>query len=166
MDNTTINSIIGVFATVITVGCTIIGIKVAKSKKTITVSKKTKLYLNPNNKGSFVFDYSNNNGTYTIGSDEYIFNTKWSSASNSSIHAYKDNTNIDCIALIESVGDIESKIDFNADFSSRARTARIGDAILWKNTNGKYALTKIISVSAKSHGADADTLECEYIIFK
>ena len=34
--------------------------------------------------------YLNNNGEYTIGSGDSAFITKWSKASDISIHAYKD----------------------------------------------------------------------------
>jgi hypothetical protein len=54
----------------------------------------------------------------------------------------------------------------DADFSSRCRTAQIGDAIIWKNINGYYAVTKIISIKDDSRGDSIDELECQYVIFK
>ena len=72
----------GLFVTV--VGGLIVGIaldKVRINKRTITISMTSKIYVSPYDSGSFVFDYSNNNGTYIIGLQERGFTTKWSKAS-------------------------------------------------------------------------------------
>lgn len=64
----------GLFVTV--VGGLIVGIaldKIRINKRTITISMTTKNYVSPYNSGSFVFDYSNNNGTYVIGLQESFF---------------------------------------------------------------------------------------------
>lgn len=53
-----------------------------------------------------------------------------------------------------------------ADFSSRCRTPVIGDAVIWKNLSGKYALTKIIQIKDDTRGDLSDELECEYVILK
>ena len=145
----------GLFVTV--VGGLIVGIaldKVRINKRTITISMPSKSYVSPYNSGCFVFDYSNNNGTYVIGLQEMFFTTKWSKASDTSIHAYSDSTDIDSLNLID------------ADFSSRCRTAQIGDAVIWKNINGYYAVTKIVNIKDDSRGATRDELECQYVIFK
>ena len=95
-----------------------------------------------------------------------FFTTKWSKASNTSIHAYSDSTDIDSIALIKNVKDLSSLNLIDADFSSRCRTAQIGDAVVWKNINGYYAVTKIVSIKDDSRGDTKDELECKYVIFK
>lgn len=69
--------------------------------------KKTSVYCSPLKKGTFTFDYSNNNGEYTIGEGDKLFRTKWSKASNTSIHAYKDGVGIVAIALVKKIDDIE-----------------------------------------------------------
>ena len=151
------------------VGGLIVGIaldKVRINKRTITISMPSKSYVSPYNSGCFVFDYSNNNGTYVIGLQEMFFTTKWSKASDTSIHAYSDSTDIDSIALIKNVKDLSSLNLIDADFSSRCRTAQIGDAVIWKNINGYYAVTKIVNIKDDSRGATRDELECQYVIFK
>ena len=166
MDITNINTIVGVVGGIIGIIGIVVTIVSFVRKKTITISTKTKLYVNPCEKGAFVFDYSNNNGQYTIGTKENIFNTKWSKASNTCIHAYKDGQGIECIALIK--GPIElSKIEkIEGDFSSRCRTASVGDVVVWKNENGKYALTKVVKIKDDTKGDSVDELECEYLILK
>ena len=46
-----------------------------------------------------VFNYSNYNGRYVIGRETLEFETKWSKASNVSIHVYNDPPSINAIAL-------------------------------------------------------------------
>ena len=166
MDPTNINTLIGIIGAIIGIAGIVVTIISFVRRKTITISTKTKLYINPCEKGAFVFDYSNNNGQYTIGTKENTFNTKWSKASNTCIHAYKDGQGMESIALIKAPVDL-SKIDrIEGDFSSRCRTASIGDVVVWKNENGKYALTKIIGIKDDSRGAETNELECEYLILK
>ena len=116
----------------------------------------------------FSFDYSNNNGEFTIGSGIYTFSTKWSKASDTSIHAYSDCNNITSIGRIKQVNNIKniSLSNINeTDFSSRFRTANINDVIVWINENGKIALTKVIGIKDDSRNASSDQVECEYKIF-
>ena len=136
---------------------------VAKNDTVITTSELT--YTTPQYRGSFTFDYSNNNGEFTIGKGERQFTTKWSKASDKSIHAYKDASNIDSIARIKAPCELANELHGEFDFSSRCRTPNIGDIILWKNKNGKYAATKIIAISDDTRGADHDELTCEYIVY-
>ena len=116
--------------------------------------------------GAFTFDYSNHDGEYVIGEGDGTFSTRWSKASDTSIYALKDGKGIDAIALLKNVGNIESIRDIKGDFSSRYRTPRIGDAIVWKNDKGRYAITKIVSIKDDTRGSDHDELTCEYIILE
>lgn len=123
-------------------------------------------YQNKSRNGTFVFDYSNNNGEYTIGTGEYTFVTKWSKASETSINAYRDSMGANgAIARIKAPEEWPGVIDSSMDFSSRSRTLNIGDVIIWRNSKGKYAATKVISIKDDTRGADHDELTCEYIVF-
>lgn len=125
-----------------------------------------KKYLSKQKKGTFTFDYSNNNGEYTIGSGDSAFITKWSKASDISIHAYKDALGVNgAIARVKTPQEWPRAIDESFDFSSRTRTPNIGDIIIWRNSNGNYAATKIIDIKDDTRGADHDELTCEYIIY-
>ena len=68
MDLTNINTVVGIVGAIIGVIGIVVTVISFVRKKTITISTKTKLYVNPGDKGAFVFDYSNINGLYTIGS--------------------------------------------------------------------------------------------------
>ena len=157
----------GLFVTII--GGIVVAIicdKIKIDRKTITISTTSKNYVSPYNYGSFIFNYSNNNGTYIIGHGDRIFTTMWSKASNTAIHAYSDGKDIDSIALMKNVADLHCIDVINADFSSRCRTPQIGDVVVWKNINGYYAVTKVIRIKDDNRGDANDELECQYVIFK
>ena len=153
--------IIGIIVTLLSVIIALLKIK----KKTVTISEKTNIYKSSGKKGFFTFNYSNNNGEYVISDGEVSFATRWSKASNTSIHAYNDGERINAIALIKQVNNIEDLDNIEADFSSRCRTAQIGDAIIWRNENKKYAITKILNIKDDTRGDSEDELTCEYFIF-
>ena len=68
------------------------------------------------------------------------------------------------IARIKAPAELQDALNYPCDFSSRCRTPQIGDIIIWKNVQGNYAGTKIISIKDDTRGADHDELTCEYII--
>ena len=132
----------------------------------VALSSTTKVYACQAKQGSFTFDYSNNDGKFTIGKDEYSFTTEWSKSSDRSIHAYSDSSNIDSIARIKAPCTLsKEKLTGEYDFSSRCRTPNIGDIIIWKNIFGNSAATQIIAISDDTRGANHDELTCEYVIY-
>lgn len=130
----------------------------------VSDTSKSNCYINLSQQGVFKFDYSNNDGKYTIGSGLYTFTTQWSKASDTSVYAYKDPDGIEAIALLKAPVDLNNIESMESDFSSRIRTAQIGDAVIWKNANGKYAITKIIKINDNTRGDANDEIQCEYIM--
>lgn len=114
--------------------------------------------------GTIKFNYANNNGTYSIGHGDRTFTTTWSKASDTSIHAYSDASDIHSIAIAPNASNLEQIPVRTLDYSSRTRTPKIGDAVVWRNTHGYYAVTKVISIKDDSRGSDVDELEIEYLI--
>lgn len=131
----------------------------------IIFKPKSEKYNSPSHSGTVKFDYSNNNGYYSIGQGDLLFETKWSSASENSIHAYTDSSSIDCLALVTNHKKIEeiTNVD-NFDYSSRVRTPAIGDIVIWQNRNGYFAATQIIEIKHMRRNADYDKLTFKYII--
>ncbi|SNV35750.1 Uncharacterised protein [Chryseobacterium taklimakanense] len=128
----------------------------------LTVNKK---YKNRRIKGEIKFDYSNNNGIYIIGENELTFETKWSKASDQSIHLYNDPNVISGIAIANSVYDIENIKDASQyDFSSRSRTVEKHGIAVLKNKYGNYAVIKILEIKDNSRGALKDELHFKYLI--
>ena len=135
-----------------------------------SINKKTVYQpsvLLPKTNGSFSFDYSNQNGMYIIGNNEWKFSTKWSKGSNDIIHAYSDCEDIDCIARIKQsdISNISMSDLANCDYSSRCRDIAIGDIAVWKNKNGHYLLTRITAIQDDTRGYDNDLVQGTYRIF-
>lgn len=120
---------------------------------------------NPQPEGMANFDYTNNDGLFTIGNSEYIFDTQWTKATDDSIYLYKDPHTIEGIAIaldIDLVSDIRDASVY--DMSSRVRTISEGQFAILKNTNGYYAAIQIIDVKDKSRSDSQDELDFKYWI--
>lgn len=121
-------------------------------------------YSTSKKEGIVEFDYSNNSGVFNIGEGSLLFQTSWSSASNTSIYAYSD--------LVEKIGFLEEVYEFpkveelyKFDYTSRTRILNIGEIVIFKNKYGNFLAIKILEVKAKSHGAKRDYLKFEYKIY-
>lgn len=109
--------------------------------------------------GSLVFNYGDNDGFFAIEAGGEVFDTKWSSASNDSIHAYRDGRNIDGIALADEGAPFEQIVEPGQErWSSRVRTARVGEIVLWRKKGGALLATRVDHVEARSHGSRHDVL--------
>ncbi len=117
--------------------------------------------------GTAKFDYSNNNGLFRIGTGAFEFSSRWSKASNTTIHCYTDSSNVRGVALAPKgaeLTDLENVSIF--DFTSRVRTPEVGRFLVLQNTNGIYAALKILSIKDDSRGDDCDELIFDYWIQK
>jgi len=121
-------------------------------------------YFLKDKEGEVIFDYSNNNGVYSIGEGEYKFDTQWSKASNEYIHFYNDQPSIKSVRLAKDVSDLEKVNPNKYDDSSRARTAGIGQIAIFENTNNKFLVIKILGLKDDSRGDDKDEIHFSYKI--
>jgi hypothetical protein len=104
--------------------------------------------------GEVAFDYESFNGHYILGDGGYAFETVWSSAGLGEIHAYNDGTNINGIAIAHGMSGFADLSDASLlDFTSRARTAEVGDIVIYRNINGLYAALKIEEVTVRQGSA-------------
>ena len=116
--------------------------------------------------GEAVFDYSNHDGRYVIGSGLMEFETKWSRASNDSIYVLNHPSSINGVAIgprewntIQQVNNAES-----LDFTSHSRTPRLGQIVVFRNVNGFYAAAQLLSIKDATRGHDHDELRFLYAI--
>ena len=115
--------------------------------------------------GEPVFDYGNYNGRYVIGSGKLEFETKWTKASNTSIHVYDDAPSINGVALCrtaESISQVERAEVL--DYTSRSRTTALGNIVVYRNVYGFYAAIQVKEIRDNSRGHDADELRFRYAI--
>jgi len=115
--------------------------------------------------GRVTFDYSNNNGRFTLGVGDLTFETVWSAASDVAAHAYANAPQIRGIAIANGARDFADIQDARVyDYSSRVRTPRVGEIVLWQNYVGYSMATKVVAVQAKTHGSMVDELTVDYAI--
>jgi hypothetical protein len=117
------------------------------------------------NVGEPVFDYSSFNGRYVIGDGPLLFETRWSGASDVSIHVYNYAPSIHGLAIATGAQQIADVTDVSAyDFSSSSRTPNQGEIVVLQNVNGFYAALRILGVKYKGRNADCDELRFQYAI--
>ena len=122
-------------------------------------------YVSPALTGKITFDYSNNNGRYILGAGDMAFETAWSGDSTSSIHAYNDPPSIRSVALAVGAKNFRDVVDAAAfDTSSRVRTPRLGEIVVWQNTAGYYLATRIEALKSRSHGSAVYEVVFSYAI--
>ncbi len=122
-------------------------------------------YVSPALKGSVAFDYSNNDGKYSIGSGAYMFETKWTKASDRSIYILNDPPSILSVALVKDKQEISSINDARIyDGSSRSRCPSVGQIVLMKNVNGFFAALKVLDIKDDTRESQWDQLTFEYVI--
>ena len=116
--------------------------------------------------GEAVFDYSSHNGLYVIGRGTLEFETKWSKASNVSIHVLNDPPSINGLALaprewtsIRQIVNAES-----LDYTSRVRTPAIGQIVVFRNRDGFHAAVQLITIKDDTRGDGHDELRFQYAI--
>lgn len=115
--------------------------------------------------GEVTFDYGAFNGRFLIGSGPTAFETKWSKASDTSIHLLNDPPSINGVAIAKGVTAFDQIADASIyDFSSRARTPRTGEIAILRNVDGFYAAVQIVRVEDDTRGAQADALTIRYTI--
>ncbi len=122
-------------------------------------------YVSPGLSGEVTFDYSNNDGLYVVGAGDMAFETKWSSGGSTSVHVYRDPPSIRTVALALGATQFEDIVDATVyDTSSRSRTPRLGDIVVWQNSAGYYLATKIDRAAARGRGALRDEVAFTYRI--
>ena len=113
------------------------------------------------------FDYSNNDGRFTIGTGLHLFETSWSKGSDQEIRVYNDPPSIATVAKALGYAQISTIKDASIfDTSSRSRLISVGEIAIWRNTNGFYAATRVLSIAddTRNNSANADEVVFEYVI--
>jgi hypothetical protein len=122
-------------------------------------------YVSPAPSGVVTFDYSNNNGRFCIGQNELMFELAFSKASDRSIHTYTDGAGVRTVAIARGKTEINEIVDAREyDASSRVRSPSVDQVVVWQNTNGFYAATKILKIMDDTRGSDRDGITFEYAI--
>ena len=116
-------------------------------------------------KGTVLFKYSSNNGRFLIGEGINLFETRWSSASERAIHAYKSPPTVAGIALADGALEIAEITKAEGyDFTSDCVTPNLGEVIVLQNANGIYAAIKIQSISYRRKAGERYEMKFDFVI--
>ncbi len=112
----------------------------------LPLSQQPSRYRRHSNAGEVIdFQFDNNNGSFVLGSEEVQVTMQFSKAGPNTVHVYSDRSSSVRIAVqetnIENIGDPRSY-----DGSSRVRTARVGDIVLWENQKGRFFAIKLTAI--------------------
>ncbi len=117
--------------------------------------------------GRVSFDYSNNSSSYALGEGQHLFETQWSKAGKTSIHAYRDGASIEAVAIAKGAAAISEVRDAEAyDFSSRVRTPKLGEVVIWRNVNGLYGATQILDIKDDTRGDEVDEVVFDFVLLQ
>ena len=122
-------------------------------------------YASPATTGRVTFDYSNNNGRYSIGFGELMFEPKWSKSSDRDIQLLSDPDSILTVAVVKDKREIREVDDARTyDGSSRIRRPNVGQIAVLRNSNGFWAAIKVISIKDDTRGSQFDEVTFDYVI--
>ena len=116
--------------------------------------------------GVAAFDYSSHDGFFRLGSGNCEFLTRWSKAGNTAIHCYSDGTNVS-LAVAPMGTELLTITDAGLlDFSSRVRTPRIGQFVVFENHTSRFAAARLTRIEDDTRGAVRDWLVFDYWIIE
>lgn len=122
-------------------------------------------YHSPAIKGTVIFDYSNNNGRYSIGQEKLLFDLEFSKSSDKNIQILNVPNSIKSVAVAKGIMKFSNIKDARQfDSSSRIRRPKLGEIVILQNQNGFYAAIQIIDILDDTRGAQHDSVTFKYTI--
>ncbi len=131
--------------------------------KSETLSKE---FVNTALHGIVNFDYTKNNGSFTIGVGKQSFETKWSECGDNSVYCYGDG--VKKLGYNPTIRDfpLYQKIPETFDFTSKCKSLVVGNVVILENLNGYFCAIKINQVVRENKNADdKHSVIFEYIIY-
>lgn len=103
-------------------------------------------YLRSSLSDIVTFNFTNNDGKFTIGCGSYEFVTQWSRAGGTSIHAYRDSVlKLGYIELNTEYPEIDELDKF--DYTSRSRSINENEVFVLINSFRNFAAIKVLKVN-------------------
>lgn len=115
--------------------------------------------------GEFEIDYRSYDGLVGLGSKDWTFWTKWSTAAHGSIHTYSDAGTIVAVAPdTYEISGVTPQVFEAADFSSRSRTPHTGEVVLLQNAAGFAAAVLVLDAIVARESRPGAALRARYRI--
>jgi pyrimidine deaminase RibD-like protein len=119
---------------------------------------------NPEFSGKVTFDFTKHK-CYTIGNNEFMFETMWSGGSNRCIYAYDDPKTINTISIADGNNEISEIKDASVyEPADRSELINVGQILVLENNNGIWAAIKILEINDKQYGSNRNELSFEFKI--
>lgn len=144
----------------------------------VTISNKQKVlkmmntdplnYISTSKRGKVKFNYSENEGYYTIGSIEQSFHTYWTRGNNEIIHLYTTYGNIKAIGISNEVDDFpeqEEFLDGTYEFFDSNQSLKINQIVVLMSNEGNFAALKVLNIKDRLSGNKKNEVVFEYIIY-
>ena len=112
--------------------------------------------------GSARFDFTRNNGRFTIDIMGEQFTTKWSTCGEDSVYVYSTNAVSIGIQDEGAIWPIEKFFAKDFDWSNYSKKIRVNGVCIITNDNKKLLAVRIISVKSIDYGADCNELVIDY----
>lgn len=122
---------------------------------------------NPALVGEARFNYTDNDGIFTIGHGERLFETRWAKSSDTDIYVLNDPPSIAGVAVALDANVLSDICDASVyNMSSRFRTPKEGEFVVLKNVSGYFAALHILEVKDRDRSDTEDELVFEYWILE
>jgi hypothetical protein len=121
----------------------------------------------PGSEGSFSVDYRDHNGRFFLGSNDWIFETSWSTAGNGSIYVMNDPVGIKGVAVAPGVSiieDVTESVVSKANFTSRHRMPGVRQVVLFENSLGYLAAVELLEITITPEGESGTAIKGRYRI--
>lgn len=121
----------------------------------------------PASTGEVVINYADHDGRAVIGEGETLFETKWSRGGANSIHVYNDPSGIRGVSIVPDAHVLEAISEGMAaglNYTSRTRTPREGQIVVFENTAGRFLAAELVDVRSEDHGDGEDRLVLRYAV--
>lgn len=135
-------------------------VNIQEIEKDEKLKKKLQKFLKPTDfnfwssfgNDDIVFNYAQNNGTYSVGDGYYLFNIHFSARGADSIYMYADTANGEGIAVAYNAIVPAQIMDFkNYDFSEDVKAPHTGQYVIMRNIVGNFVVVRINGINTKTN---------------
>lgn len=121
----------------------------------------------PASTGEAVIHYADHDGRAVIGEGDTSFETSWSRSSSQDIYVLNDPLGVRGVAIAPdacSVGAVTETIAAGLNYTSRHRSPREGQIVVFENTAGRFLAAEVVDVRSEGHGDGEDRLVLRYAV--
>ena len=121
----------------------------------------------PATAGEAVIRYADHDGRAVIGAGETSFETRWSRGGSDSIYVLNDPLGIRGVAIapdVHSVEEVTKGMAASLNYTSRHRSPREGQIVVFENTAGRFLAAEVVDVRSEDHGDGEDRLVLRYAV--